>query len=772
MSARHPVAVTPALAQGTALNQARIAASGNSPRREQDGSQCRPLNGTVATTVMPMPVYGASCGQGWTSGCATSVTSHQAPPGGALAHQAYAAFNSQEGAPVARPHWRDSSSIDRSGQSPLPQQRPAQTVAVSVGVVGGGSMRAPVSSGGYQRQAGTTVVPVGVVPVGQPLAGNPLGSPVSTATCGPPPPGPTAAPTSSPCSGARPVNVQRLPLGSPQVRQEDVRIGGSHALPSRVSEDGAATARMSLPDTRTGDGLGTSRRQLSVGGCSITSLPPGASGAPTVGGQPLGSPATGGQHREIQIQYKTSNQTPKSGYRDPKLSGLSVVPVDVMVTSARSTDRQNVGDSTNLLTPRNLSRTLPCDAAENLKNAGTMRCDTPKVAPPPIRDAVLAEKDRELEEARVCLKELERQLQSEVAAHSLAKESIEATRREVRERDELLREVDLERANYSNLAESKSLLQAECETKDSKLSELQGQLKQATDLTNTYKVRHANLEKEFDLKTTEVGDLREHASQKDRALAELQDRLDVESAALVELGLHHQTMERELRASEEQRVRQERASATHDQELQQLRDSLVREREASATSSQVLASEAEHALLAQQRAEVEQMLRRSEVELAELERRRHQLDQQAARIVQLEAERQHKEAADAEVECEHASKDRSHRTNYDADKENRALRHTVQEQKSALYDLQSTLAREQTLATFIAPGEFLKVAKKQESETFTHENAAMKLRLMGLETEVQEVRWHSELLKRYLSSAAREAVAKELRAHPLPLLDS
>jgi len=101
--------------------------------------------------------------------------------------------------------------------------------------------------------------------------------------------------------------------------------------------------------------------------------------------------------------------------------------------------------------------------------------------------------------------------------------------------------------------------------------------------------------------------------------------------------------------------------------------------------------------------------------------------------------------------------------------ENRSLKATVQEQKGMLFDLESQLHREQTISNFITPGEFIRLAKKQEGELYAHDNAARRLKNFGLETEVKQVRWHNEVMKKHLPQSAHAEVAKVVNAKPLPV---
>jgi len=67
-----------------------------------------------------------------------------------------------------------------------------------------------------------------------------------------------------------------------------------------------------------------------------------------------------------------------------------------------------------------------------------------------------------------------------------------------------------------------------------------------------------------------------------------------------------------------------------------------------------------------------------------------------------------------------------------------------------IFDLKNQLHRAETAGKYASPGEFLKMIKKQEGETFTHANAVLTLRNSNLLTELKEVRWHNELLLKHL----------------------
>ncbi|CAK0789279.1 unnamed protein product, partial [Prorocentrum cordatum] len=100
------------------------------------------------------------------------------------------------------------------------------------------------------------------------------------------------------------------------------------------------------------------------------------------------------------------------------------------------------------------------------------------------------------------------------------------------------------------------------------------------------------------------------------------------------------------------------------------------------------------------------------------------------------------------------------------DKEVRALRQSVQDQKTAIFDLQGQLSREQTLSTFITPGEFMKMAKRELAPLNVHENCDLKLKISGLETEVQVARRRGDAAWKHLPASIREAAQKELIEPP------
>merc|ERR1711870_189088 len=146
----------------------------------------------------------------------------------------------------------------------------------------------------------------------------------------------------------------------------------------------------------------------------------------------------------------------------------------------------------------------------------------------------------------------------------------------------------------------------------------------------------------------------------------------------------------------------------------------------------------------------------------DLTRKRVDFEQQ-----RLETEQQLERQRD-ELERQTKEQRERHRRYAEADKENKSLRQTVQEQKKQIFDLESQLQRERTIVNFITPGEYIKLAKKHEGELYAHENAELKRRNSNLKTDVNLVRWHNNVMQKHLPKSVWEVVRKELDAQPMP----
>lgn len=395
-----------------------------------------------------------------------------------------------------------------------------------------------------------------------------------------------------------------------------------------------------------------------------------------------------------------------------------------------------------------------------------------------VAQRVALERETQLEETRRAVQERQEQLEHAQRAAMRSMEQLEEAQRVA-----LHKEEELEVAR--EMAQAKQV-RGERDIRDEAfVAELERKVKIASEECNTYKVRFSHLQYQVDQKTDENAELREQLHQRVVEVSQLRERLDLETAALTQenrnmdsrlsvvngqlqaLSIEHRALqaqcahheqalqeqqERHERALEEQLAQQDAKSgfALMEQQLAQ------RERELADLQSQV--NSYQHALAAK-----EDEVRAAQLEARALAQQRAVLEQQ-----QRELERQ-LELRTQEIEQQAQEFREKARKLADHDKENKSLKQTVQEQKSILWDLENQLHREQTIANFITPGEYIRLAKKQEGELFAQDNADLKLRNFGLETEVRQVRWHNEVMKKHLPRSAWEEVAREVHAQPLPV---
>lgn len=413
------------------------------------------------------------------------------------------------------------------------------------------------------------------------------------------------------------------------------------------------------------------------------------------------------------------------------------------------------------------------------------------------KDAIIVDRERQLAEATSRFRDAEQQLQVEAAAGQQA-------RQELQRCQGLL-------SDGAPQAEAQAILVAECDEKARTITELQLELQRVGGECNTFKVRQGTLEDEIDKKTTENAELRAELSLfasersglqeqlqrqaleggrgsaelqaqlrlKDEQCGQLHERLGAQMAALKRADQEKAELERQL-SEAVMRCQSLEGHGAHEEELRR-KERELSEREAQ-MSQQVAAVEALH----QQRDEFEQQRQVAE---GDLERQRREMERQArdnreqcrreaeqgrSRLQQeLAAFDQQRQMAEQDLErqrqeMERQAKDNRHRGGAADDKEARTLRQSVQDQKTAIFDLQGQLSREQTLSTFITPGEFMKMAKRELAPLNVHENGDLKLKVSALETEVQVARRRGDAAWKHLPATAREAAEKELMEPPPP----
>jgi len=370
----------------------------------------------------------------------------------------------------------------------------------------------------------------------------------------------------------------------------------------------------------------------------------------------------------------------------------------------------------------------------------------------------------------------EQQLKEEKSDHERFRLAAEEAQREAlraaRNREE---QRDLEASTMLQAQlQHKQLCVEDLEAKNGALKARQCQVeKQLDDKSAECEVLHEQVrarDLEVNQKKLEYAKLREQFEHSELQVAALtQEKCDVE-ARLCDVNGRYQSLEIEYRTLQEQRRNQEvqqqqqeySFGAREAQLLQREEEMLERVREIS-TREQRLA-------VREQRAhEAELAVRNLDRCQEDLQRQRADIQRQQADYEQQVQEREQQfERERQEFEQQMKEGRERHRKYGDSDKENRALKQTVQDQKTALFDLQDQIKREQTVATFITPGEWIKMAKKLEPETAAQELSTIKIRHTNLEIELKEVRWHNEVMRKHLPLAARDAVSKELHAQPLP----
>merc|ERR1712039_957632 len=105
-------------------------------------------------------------------------------------------------------------------------------------------------------------------------------------------------------------------------------------------------------------------------------------------------------------------------------------------------------------------------------------------------------------------------------------------------------------------------------------------------------------------------------------------------------------------------------------------------------------------------------------------------------------------------------------------KENYVSNNVVSEQKRLLSELERRLQMEKTAAVIATPSEFAKIAKKLDIDGIMHENADLRMQVAGLQTELRQIHWHNDILVKHLPPTARERVASEMQAQPLPVQEA
>jgi len=156
--------------------------------------------------------------------------------------------------------------------------------------------------------------------------------------------------------------------------------------------------------------------------------------------------------------------------------------------------------------------------------------------------------------------------------------------------------------------------------------------------------------------------------------------------------------------------------------------------------------EQELATCRNRRNELEKLLDESALEVNKIQKRHdEQLEEIQSQLADKESssaievkkiQKRHDEQLE-EIQSQLADKEqalhefRGRDRSFQAEKENKKLRETVQEQKRVLSDLESELRQERNVASLPKPGDYLRMVKKHEGEGFARDNALLKLRNKG-----------------------------------------
>jgi len=468
----------------------------------------------------------------------------------------------------------------------------------------------------------------------------------------------------------------------------------------------------------------SSRRQQSIGGCSGCSMPSSSPG--TVPREPKGSIEVPVEALQVATQQPTDH---------PK------------VLQQRMMNDQDIGKVT-------------CETSEDVKLISRLGMETSenvKELNERVGELQLYLKDKALDYDRVATLKCELE-QARAQVRSYEYEAREAVSR-ASHAEARLAQLEQQLQDEADSARSTSIERAE----ESKITELQKQWRAVTEQAGLFKAQNDNLEKEIDQKNAECAELRAHIDEKNIEIAQLRERYELETAALVQekrgieshlgdVNGRYQAFALEQRDLQEQNIQQGRALDAREAQARQCEEELAEQAQELSSRQSALASREQWV------GEMESMANDLHQKRLDFEQQRQEMEQQLQRQ-QDELERQTREQRDR------------HRKYAETDKETKSLRQTVQEQKKQMFDLESQLHREKTVATFLTPGEYIKMAKKQEGELCAHENAELKRRNANLKTDASLVRWHNEVMKKHLPQSVWEAVRKELDAQPLPPRD-
>jgi len=480
---------------------------------------------------------------------------------------------------------------------------------------------------------------------------------------------PSSAPAKHSAGGHPQVGSLPLPLGGHADEQSQSQAGSLLIAPPSAKSSEEPTARLSPPAVRTDPRC---RRQVSTGGCSVSSVP---------------------------------SNSPGSNLRDSR------VPVEVVSTSRTST-----GDGVNLaiqklkedlkMAQEEGNKRMIDDIAERLYSAEKAKDDR--------RNKELENKIAEMETQS---RDLDKQLIDSASRNKELETKLYEVEIKKKELEHRLMETEAQKEKY--------LQRSESQDKDTL------KRRQNEDLSKA-QAQNQQLKTEVAKKNQEIEDLRQAADRaktiKDKEMAKSESMLAEARKNNDELKGKNKQLEQKLK-----QLDQEEQKSSN---LEQLSAEMMAERDD----------------LRQQIHQQEHLLARTTAERNDLHEKIREQDRR------LEAQKKEQEEAASRQVLEPRDRYRKHSCN---EKENIYKSRTIQELKDEIERLEFQIREEQQVST-LSPAEIIRMSKKVENEVPWADICEEQKKNVSLQIELDETRWHVEILKRHMPIALHEAVQRDI----------
>eukprot|EP00927_Polykrikos_kofoidii_P075172 TRINITY_DN7124_c0_g2_i1.p1 TRINITY_DN7124_c0_g2~~TRINITY_DN7124_c0_g2_i1.p1 ORF type:complete len:891 (-),score=162.05 TRINITY_DN7124_c0_g2_i1:120-2744(-) len=345
------------------------------------------------------------------------------------------------------------------------------------------------------------------------------------------------------------------------------------------------------------------------------------------------------------------------------------------------------------------------------------------------RNDQLAETSRQLHEVTLRLNEAEAQLwlaHEEAATNEQSR--IDLQRAAAQEQERI---VEQDRAHLERTRTELHEARRQLESKDTRIQEMQRVLGAAeksrteAETAADSEVQMLQLQKQLQLKLDEINELRLRCSRD-------ADTVEILKRDNRDLCKGMKDVEDELLRIKEATKEQQAILGERELQLRQ------REHDVAAQEQNIFRVEQLDLALQQERVDFE--AQRQETQ-DQLERQRKELMRQAEEQQQL------------------------HRRFSNAEKENRPLRQTVQQQKKWLWDLEGQLNKERVVTNFLTPGEYAKMVRTHQREhDFPQQVVDLKAKNMNLELETAKLHKLNEIYRRHMPNDAMDRAVAEVQA--------